>query len=208
MFHHIQDSDSRIIIHGEIAIRRILQRHQFRRNHLRILTIVTDANYRLINLHTVLQQSILISVKTVLRDFQLHRRPVESNTLASRFYQVAHRVESPHIVIHHHAAGINTRTDAIIEYQGNARVNQSLEMIIALGVLRLRDDDATDLLPMEHLTDAGLAFKLLVTQRYHDVVAMRHSRLLNTCQNGRKIIVGKLWHDDTNHLRGHHTAMT
>ena len=73
-------------------------------------------------------------------------------------------------------------------------------MLVTLGILSLRHNDTTHLLPMKHLTDTSLTLILFITERHHDIIATGHRSFLDTCQDGGEIIVRELRHDNTNDL--------
>ena len=178
----IENANSRIVVDGKEGIRIVVAIKQLRRDQLGILTVVADTRQVLIELQATLQQGILIAIEAVLRDLQLHRRPVEGNAPTPRLYQIGHGIEGSHIVVDHHPTGIHTSTDTVVEHHRNARVYQLLEMFIALGVLRLRHNNAAHLLPMEHLADADFTLVLLIAQCHHDIIATSHCSLFDTCQ--------------------------
>ena len=80
-------------------------------------------------------------------------------------------------------------------------------MAVVAGVLGLRDNHAAHLVAVERVTDAGLALILLAAQGHHDIIATGGSRLLDTRQDRREIIMGELRHDDANHLLRHHPTV-
>ena len=110
-----------------------------------------------------------------------------------------HRIIGAHIVIDHHAAGVHARTDTVVENQGYACINQFLVMVVILRVLGLRHDYPTALVTMEILADTHLALIFLTTQGHHDAKASFGCGLFDTRQDGRKIVMRELGHDDTNH---------
>ena len=207
MLHGIEDADGRIVVHGEETIRRCLQGQDLRRHRLGIGPVVTDTDDLLIDGHAVLQQGILIAVVPVLGDLQVHRTAIEGDAFAPRLDQMGHGVIGSHIVIDHHPTGIHTRTDTVVEHQRNTGIQQPLVMVVVTCVLRLGDDDTTDLVTVEILADAGLALILFPAEGHHDTEAPRSGGLLDTRQDGREIIMGEFWHDDTDHLRRHHPVV-
>ena len=98
--------------------------------------------------------------------------------------KIRNRIIGSHIVIYHHTTGIDTCTDTVIENQGDACINQSLIMIIVLGVFGLRHNDPTNLVAQEIFTDTDFALILFATQSHHDTIATGSRSLLNTCQDG------------------------
>ena len=179
----------------------------FWRQCLSILTIVTHPDDRLVDSQPMFQQSILIAVETILGNLQLQRSPIEGDALASRLNQMSHGVIGPHIVIDHHATCIYSRTDTVVEHQGDTRIYQFLIVVIAFRVLCLRDNHPTDFIAMEVFTDSGLTLILLAAQGHHNPIATCCCRLLDTCQNRREIIVGKLRHYHADDPLGHHATM-
>ena len=179
----------------------------FWRQCLSILAIVTDPDYRLVDSQPMFQQSILIAVETILGNFQLQRSPIEGNALASRLNQMSNGVIGPHIVIDHHATCIYSRTDTVVEHQGDTRIYQFLIVVIALRVLCLRYNHPTDLITVEIFADPGLPFVLLAAQGHHNPIATGGCCLLDTSQNRREIIVGKLGHNHSDDPLRHHTTM-
>ena len=137
MLCRIEDADSRIIVDGKEGVRPILHRQDGRRHILSISAIVADADNRLVNWQSVLQQGILIAIEAVLGDFELHGGAVEGDALATRRNQVRHGIEGTYIIIDHHATGIHTSTDAVVEHQGDACVDQFLIVVVILRILRL-----------------------------------------------------------------------
>ena len=70
-------------------------------------------------------------------------------------------------------------------------------MIVACGVLRLRDDDSTDTQSEERLADVFFAFEAFVALCHNDIIAPHTGCFLDTREDCRKIIMGDLWHNDT-----------
>ena len=204
----IENADGRVVVHGKESVGTVCLAQHLGGDGLRIGTVVADAAQALVERQVVLQQRILIAVETVLRDFQLHGRAVEGDALAAGLDEVAHSIEGTHIVVDHHAAGIDARADTVVEHQGHATVDQPLEMAIVARILGLRDDDATNLVLEERLADAHLALVALVALRHHDAVASRRSFLLNTREDAGEIEMSDLGHDDANHLHGFLPAVT
>ena len=114
-FHRIENTDSRIIIHGKERIREIFTLHHSRRKFLSISTTVTDIAQGIIHLQAVPQDGIPIAVVTVFRNLQLHGGTVESNALATSLNQIADRLESSHIVVHHHTVGVYASTNPVVK---------------------------------------------------------------------------------------------
>ena len=205
--HGVEDADGRVVVDSEEGIGIVVAIEEVWRYQFGVLTVVADAYQALVVCQATLQQGILVTIETVLRNFELHGRAIERDTAAAGIHEVGHGIERTHIVVDHHAARVYARTYPVIEHDGDSGIYQPLEMPIALGVLGLRHDDATHLLAEEHLTDAGLALILLGTQCHHDVIAAGHGRLLNACQDAGEIVMCKLWHDDTDNLRRHHPGV-
>ena len=137
MLRRIEDADSRIIVDGKETVGAVFHRQDGGCHIFSIGTIVADADNRLVNWQSVLQQGILIAIEAVLGDFELHGRTVEGDALATRINQVRHGIEGTHIIIDHHATGIHTSTDAVVEHQGDACVDQFLKVVVILRILRL-----------------------------------------------------------------------
>ena len=152
----------------------------------------------LIHRQTAFQQGIAVAIIAILRYLQLKRPSVEGDSPTACINEIGNSIKSTHIVINNDTAGVETRTDTVIEHNGNVRVYKLLEMFIATSVLSLRDDDATHFLAMKHLADACLALVLFVTQCHHNIIPARDSRLLYACENTREVVVRELWYDDSN----------
>ena len=90
---------------------------------------------------------------------------------ATSLYEMAHGVERSLIVIDDDAATVHTGADAVIEHQGDAVVDELLEMVVVHRVLGLADDDATDLVLIKLITEECLAVVLLGTLSYHDGIS-------------------------------------
>ena len=118
-----------------------------------------------------------------------------------------HRIEGTHIVIDNHTRRIDTRANAIVEHQRHTTVNELLKMTIFQRVLCLRDDDTTDLVLVERLTDAHLALILLIALRYHDAIATRRSLSLNATQDRRKIEMRNLRNNHPDNLQRPYTRI-
>ena len=207
VLHGVENADGGVVVDGEVAVRRGVKCHEVGGNQLGVGTVVAYADDGFIYLHTVFQQGVFIAVVTVLGNLQLHGTAVVSYTLAAYLDEVAHRIVGTHVVIYHHATGVDTRANTVVEHDGDVRVDEFLEVLVVVRVLGLGHDDATHLLPMEHLADTYLALIHLVAQCHHDVIATRHGRLFNTRQDAGEIVVGKLRHDDANDLRRHDASM-
>ena len=61
-------------------------------------------------------QCILITVISVFGDFESHWRAIESNALASCLDEMGDGIVGTLIVVHHHAVGIHTGADAVVEH--------------------------------------------------------------------------------------------
>ena len=205
--HGVKNTDGRIVVDSEEGVGIVVAIEEVWRYQFGVLTVVADAYQALVVCQATLQQGILVAVETVLRDFELHGRAIERDTAASGVHEVGHGIESPHIVVDNHAAGVHARTDTVVEHDRDARVYQPLEVLVALCILSLRHDDTTHFLPEKHLADAGLALILFSTQCHHDVITASHGRLFDTCQDAGEIVVCKLWHDDTDNLRRHYPGV-
>ena len=205
--HGIEDADGCIVVDGKESVRPMLQSQDLWRQSLGIGTIVADTDDLVVDAQTVFQQRVLIAVETVFRDLELHGRAIESNTLAARFDQITDGIIGPHVVVDHHTAGVHTRTDTVVEHQGDASIDESLVVLVVTGVLGLRRDDTTDLVTEEVLADMGLALVLLATEGHHDTIAAIGCSLLDARQHRHEIIMGELRHDDANDALGHHSAV-
>ena len=205
--HGIEDAYRRIVVHSEEGIGiDVTIKHRWRQ-HLGIRTVITDTCQLLVERQTMLQQGILIAIKTVLGNLKVQLRSEIGNAPATGVNEVCYGVEGAHIVVYHHPTGIHARTYSIIEHQRHACIYQALEMLIALGVLGLRDDDPTDLVLEERLTEAHLVFIALTTLGHHDTIAMGLSLFLNTFENRHEIIVHQLGHNHTDKLLGLHLGV-
>ena len=127
--------------------------------------------------------------------------------LATRLYEMCHRIEGTHIVIDHYPTGIDTRTDAVVEHQRNTGIHQTLEMIVFLGVLRLRDNNTAYLVLEKRLTNSHLSLIVLTTLCHHDTIATGRGFLLNTSQHGGEIKMSEFRDDDTYYFYGLHLRM-
>ena len=153
------------------------------------------------------QEGILVAIETVLRNLQSRSRAIEGNALATRLNEMSHRIEGAHIVVHHYPTRIHARTYSIIEDQGDTRLHQTLEMVVTMGILRLRDDNATNLVLVKRLTNAHLTFIALATLCHDDKIASSGSFLLNASQHRREIKMSEFWDDDTYQLNRLHLRM-
>ena len=133
----IEDADGRIIVDGKEPVRPVLQSQNLRSQCLGIGTVVTDTDNLLIHFQTMFQQRILITIKTVFRYLELHRTTIVGDTLTARLYQMGHGIIGSHVIIDHHTTGVDTRTDTVVEHDGDAGINQFLIVLIVLGILRL-----------------------------------------------------------------------
>ena len=200
----VQNANGCIVVNSEETIRHMLALQQFRSDGLSIRTIVADAGNALVKLQTMFQEGILIAIETVLRNLQSGRRTIEGNALTTRLNEMGHRIEGSHIVVHHYPTGIHARTYSIIEDQGDTRLHQTLEMVVTMGILRLRDDNATNLVLVKRLTNAHLTLIALATLCHHDKIASSGSFLLNASQHRREIKMSEFGYDDTDHFDGLH----
>ena len=76
-----------------------------------------------------------------------------------------------HIVVNNHSTGIYTRTDTIVENQRYTLIYECLEMVVFGCILRLRDDDATDLTLRKRSTDFYFVLIVLSTLCNHNSIA-------------------------------------
>ena len=159
----IHDADGCIVVDSKKSVRAVVEDQDLGGDYLCIGSVITDTGDGLVERQTVFEQRILIAVKTVLGNLQLHGRSVEGDALATRLNQMGHGIVGTHIVVDHHSAGIHTSTDAVVEHQGDACIDEFLIVVVILGVFCLRDDHTTALVPMEILADADLAFIFLTT---------------------------------------------
>ena len=203
----VQNANSRIVVDSKEAIGDIITLQQFRSNGLSIRTIVADAGNALVKFQTMFQEGILVAIETVLRNLQSRSRTIEGYALATRLNEMGHCIEGAHIVVHHYPTRIHARTYSIIEDQGDTRLHQTLEMIVPMGILRLRDDNATNLVLAKRLTNAHLTLIALTTQCHDDKIASGGSFLLNASQHRREIKMSEFRYDDTDHFDGLHLGM-
>ena len=156
----------------------------------------------------MLYQRIMITVISVLGDFQIHRRAVEGYLLAARINHVGNGSKGTHIVIYHHSRAVHARTYSIIEDERHPILQQFFEMVILLGILRLRNDDATNLVLIEVFTDGHLLIVTLVTLRHHHTVTSGSSLFLYTRKHRHEVIVYHLRYNNSNHLHRLHLIMS
>ena len=114
--HGIEDADGRLVVHGEERIGVVVAIEHVGRDKLRCLAVVAIAGEALVEGEAVTQQCVLVAVVAVLRDLEVHLRPVEDDATTSRLNEVGHCVEGTHIVVDHHTAGVHTRADAVVEH--------------------------------------------------------------------------------------------
>ena len=184
MLNGIEDADGGIIVDGKETIGRCIECHQCRSEDLGIGTVVANTNDVIINGDTIFQQGILITIEAVLGYLQLQRSAIEGNPFTACLDEMGHSLEGSHIVVDHHTAGIDPRTDSIIEHDGNTGIDKSLIMIIVFRILGLRHNHATNFISQKILTDMSLALVLLTAECHHDTIAANGCRLLDTCQDG------------------------
>ena len=84
----------------------------------------------------------MVTIVTVFRNLKIHRRPEECDASAPRLDEVAYCRHGTHIVVDHHPAGVDSRTDAVEEHKRNALVDEASEMVVFYRILGLRDNDA------------------------------------------------------------------
>ena len=125
------------------------------------------------------QQGILVSVETVLRDLQVHRRSIEGNARATRLDEIRNSIKGATIVVDHYPTRIHPRTYSIIKHQRQSGIHQTLKMVVLMRILGLRHDDATHLVLEERLTDAHLTLILLIALSHHDAIATGQRLLLD-----------------------------
>ena len=128
-------------------------------------------------------EGVLVAIEPVLRDFHVQVRDIERHSLASRLNQVAHSLIGRLIVVDHHTACIDGRANAVVEHQRDAAAHELGEVVVLLGVLSLRDDDATHLVLLERLANLHLPLIALAALRHHDAVAALLGLLLNATQD-------------------------
>ena len=154
------------------------------------------------------QECIPIAVVAVFGNFHIHRRPIECDFLASGIYQMSDGSESSHIVIYNYTRTIHACTYSIIEYERYTIIHQFLEMIILLGVLGLRDDNATHLILIEVFTNSHFLIIPFVTLRHHHTIAAGASLFLYTRDNRHKVIMYELRYDNSNYLHRLYLTMS
>ena len=93
----------------------------------------------------MLVQGIAVAVKAVFGNHHAHGCAVEGDSPATGLDEVRNGIHGAHVVIDDHAAGVECGTDAVIEHQGHSCGFQVLEMVVALGIFGLGDDDAAHL---------------------------------------------------------------
>ena len=152
-------------------------------------------------------QGVMITIVSVFGDFQVHRRTIESYLLTTRINEMRHCRIGTHIVIDHHTRAVDPRTDSIVEDQWHTIVHQHLEMVVSLGVLGLRHDDATHLILIEVITDGYFLFISLIALRHHHTIATSTCLFLDARKHRHKVIMDELWHDDSYHLHRLNLAM-
>ena len=167
-------------------------------NDFCIGTIVANDGQLWIVGKSMFQKRILIAVETVLGDFQIGCRTIIGNAGTSRFYQMTNGIKSTHIVINHHTTGIHARTYSIIEHQRKTGIQQHLEMVVLLRILRLRHNNSADFVFIKRLTNLHLSVVTFRTLCYHDAIASAGSLLLYPRKNCRKVIMCQFGNDDAN----------
>ena len=140
-------------------------------------------------------------VIAIFGNLQVHRRTIVGNATTARLDQMANGSKRPHVVVYHHARRVHARTYTVVEDHGDAMVHEFREVVIALRVLGLGDDDAAGAVLIEGLADLYLAVVALVARGDQDAVAPFPGRLLDTRENGGEIVVDKLGDDDSDELR-------
>ena len=203
-FHGVEDADGCVVVDGEERVRIVVAVEHIRCDELGILTVVTIACELLVEGQAMFQQGILIAVETVFRDFQVHLRAIVGNASAARLDEIADGVEGSHIVVDDDAAGIDACANAVVEHERHTSIDESLEVLVALCVLSLRNDDATHLVLVERLAEAHLTLILLAALCHHDTVAVLLGLFLDALQDGAEIVVHQLWYDDANDLHRLH----
>ena len=139
-------------------------------------------------------------VIAIFGNLQVHRRTIVGDTTTASLDQMGHGSKRPHVVVYHHARRVHARTDTVVEDHGDAMVHEFREVVIALRVLGLGDDDAAGAVLIEGLADLYLAVVALVARGDQDAVAPLPGRLLDTRENGGEIVVDKLGDDDSDEL--------
>ena len=155
----------------------------------------------------MLHDGIMITVVSVFGNLQVHRRTIEGYLLAARINEMGHGGEGTHVVIHHHSGAVHPRTDSIDKDERHAIVHQLLEMVILLGILRLRNDDATHLILIEVFTDSHFSVVSLLALRHHHTIALGSRLLLNSREDRHKIIMNHLGDDNSDYLHRLHPAV-
>ena len=193
-------ADSCVVVHAEERVGAVGAAEHAGRDAFGILALVADEHQRLVGLHTRLQQCVVIAVVAVLSECRLALHAVEGDAAAARLDEVCHGSERPLIVVHHHAACVHARTDAVVEHERYAAVDERLEVGVVLRLLSLRHDYAAHLVSLEHLAQLHFALVLLARGGGDDAVATFRRSVLNAVENGGEIIMCELGHDDTKHL--------
>ena len=110
---------------------------QFRGDGFCDFPVVAKEADAVVYLHVVLEQCVLVAIIAVLGDLQGHGGSVEGDAPAPRLYQMVHGSKGTLVVVHHYAAGIHSRADAVVEHDGHAPLDELLEMLIVSTVLGL-----------------------------------------------------------------------
>src|SRR3712207_7675757 len=78
----------------------------------------------LIGFNAIVEQCVTITIVSVLRDLQFHRRTVESYAPATGLYQMVNGRISAHVVIYHHPAGVHPGAYPVIKHERKPMVYQ------------------------------------------------------------------------------------
>ena len=203
----IHNTYGSIVVDGEEGVRTVFALQQFGGDYLGIGAVVAEAHQCVVGLNTVALQCIHIPVVAVFGNLECHWRAIECNALASGLNEMGDGVVCALIVVHHHAVGIHTCADAVVEHQWHSALQQLVEVVILGSILGLRHDDAAHLIFIERLAYPHLSLVFLVTLCNHDAIVSCPGLLLDSGKYSGKIVMSQLGYNHPDNPRLHHLTV-
>ena len=194
-------ADGGVVVYCEECVGTVVGSEHFRRYALGVFAVVALHADASVGVKPVLAQGVVPSVVAVLGYLHLHGGAVECYPPTAGLYQVFHCAVGSHVVVDGHSAGVHARADAVVEHERHAVVHEFLEVVVAVSVLCLRDDDAAYLVLVERPARVDLALIVLVALGDEQAVAVFERLVLYSGENRREIEMRELrnYHSDDFH---------
>lgn len=123
-------ADGRVVVDGEEGVGPVLHVEHLGRNPFGMFSVVAESFHAAVGVYAVLAQRIVPSVVSVLRYLEVHARAVVGYMPASGLDEIFHGRERSHVVVHHHAARVHARADAVEEHKRHVLVYQVGKVVV------------------------------------------------------------------------------